>query len=559
MIGFILKRAKRYLTTNKWLANLLTVCFLLMCLFSKPLVAQNSKVDLDNIKVYGSFIHFTEVPNALFFFKEIKKNDTFEFRKALRNHDVDTIVLGSPGGSVFEGLSIAGVIFDRKLNAYIPDGQTCASACSFLFFAGKYRMANGELGVHQFNTGNSDKSVNEGTSLFASQFTASEIIGFLNEFKTPPFVYEHMFATISSDMYFFSKKEMQKINSNILNQEVAKKFSEVQKFLERLKKLQKLEDDKVETKKRAEDLKKRIKLAVEKDKLEKEAQKRLEDEELEIKRQEAKKEMERRKKLELEQQKREEEEKKRKEDIEKTQKLALEKQRLIDETKEVEKNKLVKEHSEPQKQSNTQRPLQLKRIQAELNTLGCGNLEMDGVIGYKTRIAFKKFNTLNRSNFNLSNSDEADLILSVMTSKKGGWCRKTFKEAQKTKGDGWFGTMFCNSTMGKVPARLKIQKTTQRQIKVLSFIVQYFNDDRAIDQLQKVGLSDNQIVLKKENNGNFFGIGKIDGYSWGWRLTELTEDRITISIIPRGVNMTIANLLMLGAGTCELSLKKVQN
>ena len=61
---------------------------------------------------YGSFIHFDALPNALFFFDEIEENDTFEFRKALRNHEIDIVVLASPGGKVFEGLQMAGIIYD---------------------------------------------------------------------------------------------------------------------------------------------------------------------------------------------------------------------------------------------------------------------------------------------------------------------------------------------------------------------------------------------------------------------------------------------------------------
>ena len=67
------------------------------------------------LSYYGGFIHSDRVPNALFFFTDIQKNDSFEFRKALRNHDIDLIVLSSPGGSVFEGLQTAGIIHDNNL------------------------------------------------------------------------------------------------------------------------------------------------------------------------------------------------------------------------------------------------------------------------------------------------------------------------------------------------------------------------------------------------------------------------------------------------------------
>ena len=40
---------------------------------------------------YGSFTYNSDIPNALFFMEEIKRGDNFELRKALRNHDIDSI------------------------------------------------------------------------------------------------------------------------------------------------------------------------------------------------------------------------------------------------------------------------------------------------------------------------------------------------------------------------------------------------------------------------------------------------------------------------------------
>ena len=146
------------------------------------------------------------------------KNDSFEFRKALRNHDVDLIVLSSPGGSVFEGLQIAGIINDKGLKVYVPklslggDGN-CASACSFMFFAGQSRNAEGKLGVHQFLAKESDKKEKVGNTQKRAQFTVSEIIGFLNEFETPAWVYERMFQ--QSKMYYFKEKELVQLETEV--------------------------------------------------------------------------------------------------------------------------------------------------------------------------------------------------------------------------------------------------------------------------------------------------------------------------------------------------------
>tara|TARA_B100000767_G_scaffold62503_1_gene58472 strand:- start:21064 stop:21969 length:906 start_codon:yes stop_codon:yes gene_type:complete len=163
------------------------------------------------LSLYGSFLHSEKVPNALFFFADIEENDSFEFRKALRNHDADLIILSSPGGSVLEGLSIAGIINDKSLNIYVPKNSTagkgnCASACSFMYFAGKNRTVNGALGVHQFYSSDGTKKAEVGNTQKSAQFTVSEIIGFLNEFETPPWVFERMFQ--QSEMYYFKESEL---------------------------------------------------------------------------------------------------------------------------------------------------------------------------------------------------------------------------------------------------------------------------------------------------------------------------------------------------------------
>ena len=176
--------------------------------------------DADNplgISIYGSFLHTEQVPNTLFFFSDIEENDSFELRKAIRIHDIDTVVLSSRGGSVWEGLNMAGIIFDKGLKTYVPkkglgkEGN-CASACSFMFFGGSTRVADGKLGVHQFYSGTAKESAQIGKTQSNAQFTVSEIIGFLNEFETPPFVFERMFQ--QKEMYYFNKKELDEIARN---------------------------------------------------------------------------------------------------------------------------------------------------------------------------------------------------------------------------------------------------------------------------------------------------------------------------------------------------------
>ena len=128
------------------ISNLLSYFYLgifLLIVSSMSLFAQvENRLGL---KFYGSFIYSEKVPNALFFFNDIQQNDSFELRKAMRNHEVEILVLSSRGGSVFEGLNIAGIIHDKQLTTYVPKmdlegGGKCASACAFMFFAGNFRL-----------------------------------------------------------------------------------------------------------------------------------------------------------------------------------------------------------------------------------------------------------------------------------------------------------------------------------------------------------------------------------------------------------------------------------
>ncbi|CRK75268.1 Putative peptidoglycan binding domain protein [Nereida ignava] len=170
-----------------------------------------------DLTVYGSFLHTGEVPSALFFFNDIEQYDSFELRRALRDHAIKVVVLGSDGGSVFEGLSMAGILNDKSIATYVPElpgDMGCYSACAYMFFGGQVRLAKGNLAVHQagsYGMKNDESKQIVSETQQATQFTVSEIIGFLNEFDTPPWVYEKMFR--SREFYEFSDKEKAELSS----------------------------------------------------------------------------------------------------------------------------------------------------------------------------------------------------------------------------------------------------------------------------------------------------------------------------------------------------------
>lgn len=189
----------------------LVLSFFSFLLLSTISIAETFRYD----KIYGGFIYRKETPNILYFFTDIQANDDFELSKALRSHEINLIVLASPGGNVWSGLRMADKIFDKNISVYVPSNSICASACSFMFFAGKLREAKGSLGVHQFSSKGGQVEGKVGELQENAQFTVSEIIGRLNLYDTPRFVLEKMFQ--QKEMYWFDAEEKIKLENNFLN------------------------------------------------------------------------------------------------------------------------------------------------------------------------------------------------------------------------------------------------------------------------------------------------------------------------------------------------------
>jgi PAN domain len=186
---------------------------------------------IEDAKPYGSFLYFAEVPYALFMLGEIQDKDFFELREALRDNDISLIVTASPGGSVYEGLQIATAVHDKGLSTYVPTALPCSSACAFVYFAGTQRAIKGTLGVHQFYSDDGSAMDLAGGNLASrvTQYTTSEIIGILNEFGTPPFVYEKMFST--AGLYEFDELQKVQLGLDPENPDFLAKQAEVEALL----------------------------------------------------------------------------------------------------------------------------------------------------------------------------------------------------------------------------------------------------------------------------------------------------------------------------------------
>lgn len=180
---------------------------------------------------YGSITHHENLPNVLFLLGEVKAGDSFELRRAMRDYEIELLVAASPGGNLYEGLQIASILHDKGLSTYIPEGASCESSCANIFLGGVHRLALGEIGVHQFYSGGQDSasSVRKDVATSATQYTTSEIIGIMNEFDTPPFVYEKMFGT--DEIHYFRGVDKQKLGRGTDNEPFMNLLAEVDSFV----------------------------------------------------------------------------------------------------------------------------------------------------------------------------------------------------------------------------------------------------------------------------------------------------------------------------------------
>lgn len=180
---------------------------------------------------YGSFVHSSDLPSVLFLTGEIEPNDSFELRRAMREQEVDLVVPASPGGDLYEGLQIAAILHDKGIGTYLPAGASCESSCANIFLAGVSRLVVGELGVHQFYAGGDAAASNapQDVTTAVVQYTTADIIGIMNQFETPPFVYEKMFGT--TNIYYFSASEKPRLNRGIEDEIYLSIISEVDDFL----------------------------------------------------------------------------------------------------------------------------------------------------------------------------------------------------------------------------------------------------------------------------------------------------------------------------------------
>ena len=111
------------------------------------------------------------------------------------------LILDSPGGMVHSALSIGARVQGLGLSTLVLENSECLSACALVFFAGRERLAYGDLGVHQIS------SPDGRGSLVAGQYALADVIEALDKYNVPSELVALMLRTPPDDIYVLSPDE----------------------------------------------------------------------------------------------------------------------------------------------------------------------------------------------------------------------------------------------------------------------------------------------------------------------------------------------------------------
>jgi len=116
-----------------------------------------------------------------------------------------SITLDSPGGSLVEGLAIAGILADRPEIVSASVSATCASACVLAYLGGhlRYQKEGGRIGVHQFADASGE--IDAGVAINVAQRLSSEIIALLTRQRVSTALFTAMAGTAPHDIHWIGE------------------------------------------------------------------------------------------------------------------------------------------------------------------------------------------------------------------------------------------------------------------------------------------------------------------------------------------------------------------
>lgn len=172
------------------------------------------------------FAYVDTSPPALLLNGVIDMRTPLAFRRAMKAHpDARILALNSAGGAVQAGLLIAEDVHEHGYQTVVPETGQCVSACSFIFFAGKDRLAVGRLGVHQIFGLDSDQD---------TQTNLSDVVEALTRYGVDNAVLTTMLRTPSSGMHYFTQEEIARMGINRMAQDSQQDYAAASESSERI-------------------------------------------------------------------------------------------------------------------------------------------------------------------------------------------------------------------------------------------------------------------------------------------------------------------------------------
>jgi hypothetical protein len=152
------------------------------------------------VEKYAPIYIDTAEPNMFFLFGEIDSRTVLNFDRAIEEFGIPSVlILSSDGGLVDQGLNVARAVHKHGIDTLIPEDAGCYSACALVFLAGKARVANGALGVHQISSASNNLS--------SGQVAISDILDVLGNFNVPNDLLVDMFRTAPEEMHVLTFEE----------------------------------------------------------------------------------------------------------------------------------------------------------------------------------------------------------------------------------------------------------------------------------------------------------------------------------------------------------------
>ncbi|MVS99277.1 hypothetical protein [Devosia marina] len=163
---------------------------------------------------FGRFIVDPQHPEFAVLAGPIEHNAPLDFRRMIRAYpDIATVALHSVGGDVTAGLLLAQEVHERGISTFIAPDSFCYSACSYVFLAGKDRLVEGALGVHQM--------ANDDGDIYSVQVAISDLLDTLGEFDVPDRVISDMLRTPPQEMTVYDAAAATELGLNRLTEAVA--------------------------------------------------------------------------------------------------------------------------------------------------------------------------------------------------------------------------------------------------------------------------------------------------------------------------------------------------